>query len=174
MNILPVWKKFACLHICTFTNETTSRVENELISSFPHCVLQFHPVADGEETEMCGGLGPDWWLGMILVVWSRCSSKHNQRGGKKPQNKQLVSHSSTLRENSKWSRLQYYPAFTTPTVWGNLYDESWKGYFFSPSPASPQPHVFVFSLSTFFNVILNELLCAPLNFLHSLSLFQRT
>lgn len=125
-------EKFASLHICAFTNEEASRVMYELICSFPLCVLQFHPVTDGEETELCGGLGPDWWLGMILVVWSQCSSKHHQRGGKKPQNNQLVSHSSTLRENSKWSRLRYYPAFTTPTVWGNLYDESWKGYFFPP------------------------------------------
>lgn len=174
MNIFASVEKFALLHICTLTNEKTSRVKNELICSFPHCVCQFHPVTDGEETEMCGGLGPDWWWGMILVVWSRCSSKHNQRGDKKPQNNQLVSHSSTLRENSKWSRLRYYPAFTTPTVWGNLYDESWKGYFF-PLPCSPPtPCLCLFSLHHFFNVILNELLCAPLNFLHSLSLFQRT
>lgn len=61
-------EKFASLHICTLTNEKTSRVKNELICSFPHCVCQSHPVTDGEETEMCGGLGPDWWLGMILVV----------------------------------------------------------------------------------------------------------
>lgn len=84
-------QKFASLHICAFTNEQASWVMYELICSFPHCVLQFHPVTDGEETEMCGGLGPDWWLGMIfggmVAVLIQTRPKRREETTKQPAGK---------------------------------------------------------------------------------------
>lgn len=157
------------VHIRKWEEDTP--VMHELIPSFPCCVFQVWYIV---RRQMCGGLG------RILVVWSQCSSKHDQRRGKKPQNKQRVSHSSTLRENNKWSRLRYHPAFTTPTVWGNLYDESWKGYFFpSLLPLNPlslsflSPHFLMLSLMN--SSVLpstSSILCLFFN-IHNSILFRR-
>lgn len=66
-----------------------------------------------------------------------------------------------LRQNTKWSRLRYYPAFTIPTVWGNIYDESWRGFFCITLCFSLCFCLCLFSLSPhILYVILNELLRA--------------
>lgn len=108
-----------------------------------------------------GGGGWYWWWGGLW--WCGGLSKHGQdnwgttkQPAGKPQHRML-------RQNTKWSRLQYYPAFTTPTVWGNLYDESWRDSFFCITLCFS----FCFCLCLFslsppiLYVILNELLCAP-------------
>lgn len=68
-----------------------------------------------------------------------------------------------LRQNSKWSRLQYYPACTAATVRGNLYDESWKDF----PPLFPQLSASLCLSApclTILYVFFNELLCSSIHY----------
>ena len=108
------------------------------ISSSPHCVFQLHSAADNKQTHRDGSwvrvdLGWWWWMWWWWwggLRWCGGLSKHSQDNWGTTKQPASKPQRSMLRQNTKWSRLQYYPAFTTPTVWGNLYDESWRDFFF--------------------------------------------
>lgn len=103
-------------------------------------------------------VGEGLWCGSVGGL-----SKHGQDNWGTTEQPSSKPQHHILRQNTKWSRLQYYPAFTTPTVWGDLYDESWRGFFFLRLlflSVSRSASLFVCCLSPILYVIFNEL-CTP-------------